>query len=71
LIIESTVERLIDYTKRHSLEPYRAAGLELKGALAIARDELETGIDLLRGVLETLIGVKLYLLLTVSIGALA
>jgi predicted ATPase len=65
------VERLIDYTKRHSLEPYRAAGLELKGALAIARDELETGIDLLRGVLETLTGLKLYLLLTVSMGALA
>jgi predicted ATPase/DNA-binding winged helix-turn-helix (wHTH) protein len=65
------VERLIEYAGRHSLEPYRAAGLGLKGALAIARDELATGIDLLRDALETLTAIKLNILLTGFMGALA
>jgi predicted ATPase/DNA-binding winged helix-turn-helix (wHTH) protein len=65
------VERLIEYAGRHSLEPYRAAGLGLKGAVAIARDELGTGIDLLRSALEILTSLKLNLLLTVCMGALA
>ena len=56
---------------RHSLEPYRAAGLGLKGAVAIARDELEIGIELLRGAVETLTALKLNLLLTDFMGALA
>jgi predicted ATPase len=68
---EDYVERLIEYAGRHSLEPYRAAGLGLKGALAIARDELETGIDLLRGALEILTALKLNILLTDFMGALA
>ena len=53
------VERLIEYAGRHSLEPYRAAGLGLKGAVAIVRDELESGIELLRGALKTLTTLKL------------
>jgi predicted ATPase len=65
------VERLIEYAGRHSLEPYRVAGLGLKGAVAIARDELETGIELLRGALGTLTTLKLNLLLTDFMGALA
>jgi predicted ATPase len=65
------VERLVEYAGRHSLEPYRAAGLGLKGALAVARDELETGIDLLRGALETVTALKLNILLTDFMGALA
>jgi len=65
------VERLIEYAGRHSLESYRAAGLGLKGAVAIVRDELETGIELLRGALETLTTLKLNLLLTYFMGALA
>ncbi|HTC04005.1 MAG TPA: winged helix-turn-helix domain-containing protein, partial [Xanthobacteraceae bacterium] len=65
------VERLIEYAGRHSLEPYRVAGLGLKGAVAIARDELETGIELLRSALETLTTLKLNLLLTDFMGALA
>jgi predicted ATPase/DNA-binding winged helix-turn-helix (wHTH) protein len=65
------VERLIEYAGRHSLEPYRAAGLGLKGAVAIVREDLETGIDLLRGALETLTTLKLNLLLTDFVGALA
>ena len=49
------VARLIDYAGRHSLERFRLIGLGLKGALAVARDELEIGIELLRGALEILI----------------
>ena len=65
------VERLIEYAGRHSLEAYRVAGLGLKGAVAIVRDELATGIELLRGALETLTSLKLNLLLTDFMGALA
>jgi predicted ATPase/DNA-binding winged helix-turn-helix (wHTH) protein len=70
-IADDYVERLIEYAGRHSLEPPRAAGLGLKGAIAIARDELETGIDLLRSALEKLTALKLHLFLTISLGALA
>jgi predicted ATPase len=65
------VERLIEYARRHSLEPYRAAGLGLKGVLAIARDEVGPGLDLLRSALETLSVKKLNILLTLFAGALA
>jgi predicted ATPase/DNA-binding winged helix-turn-helix (wHTH) protein len=64
-------ERLIDYAGQQSLEVYRAAGLGRKGALAIARDELRTGINLLRGALETLTTLKMNVLLTLFMGALA
>jgi predicted ATPase/DNA-binding winged helix-turn-helix (wHTH) protein len=65
------VERLIEYAKRHSIEPYRAAGLGLNGALAIARDEVGPGVDLLRNALEILSAKKLNILLTLFAGALA
>jgi predicted ATPase/DNA-binding winged helix-turn-helix (wHTH) protein len=65
------VERLIEYARRHSIEPYRAAGLGLKGALAIAREEVGPGVDLLRSALETLSAKKLNILLTLFAGALA
>jgi tetratricopeptide (TPR) repeat protein len=68
---EDYVERLIEYAGRHSLQVYRAAGLGLKGVFAIARDELETGIDLLRGALETLTTQKWNILHTDFMGALA
>src|SRR5271170_2965116 len=48
------VEQLIVHAGRYSLEPYRAIGIGLKGELAIARDEPESGLDLLRTALETL-----------------
>ncbi len=54
------VERLIDFAGRYSLEQERATGLGLKGAVAIVRDELEIGIELLRGALETQAVVKQY-----------
>jgi predicted ATPase/DNA-binding winged helix-turn-helix (wHTH) protein len=64
-------ERLIEYAGQHSLEVYRAAGLGRKGAVAVARGQLETGIDLLRGALETLTTLKMYVLLTLFMAALA
>jgi predicted ATPase/DNA-binding winged helix-turn-helix (wHTH) protein len=64
-------DRLIEYAGRYSLDPYRAAGLGLKGALSIAEDELETGIELLRAALETLTALKMYILHTDFMGALA
>jgi predicted ATPase len=69
--VEDYVERLIEYAQRHSLEPYRAAGLGLKGELAIARRELETGIDLLRDAIEILTVKKLHLWFGEHTGALA
>jgi predicted ATPase/DNA-binding winged helix-turn-helix (wHTH) protein len=64
-------ERLVEYAEQQSLEVYRAAGLGRKGALAIARDELRTGISLVRGALETLTTLKMNVLLTLFMDALA
>jgi hypothetical protein len=50
----SLIEQLIAYAGRYSLEPFRAAGLALKGKLAIACDDTENGITLLRNVLKTI-----------------
>jgi predicted ATPase len=50
----SLIEQLIAYAGRYSLEPFRAVGLALKGKLAIACDEIENGIDLLRKVLKSI-----------------
>src|ERR1700733_14770865 len=68
---ESYADQLIEYGGRYSIEPYRATGFGLKGALAIARDELQTGINLLRGALETSITLKLNIFVTDFMGALA
>jgi predicted ATPase len=65
------VERLIEHAGRHLLAPYRAAGLGLKGALAIARDESETCIDLLRDAMEILTVKKLHLWFGEHTGELA
>jgi predicted ATPase/DNA-binding winged helix-turn-helix (wHTH) protein len=66
------VARLIDYAGRHSLERFRLIGLGMKGALAVARDESEAGIELLRGALEILIAKDRNIWpLSLLIGALA
>ena len=65
------IEQLIAYAGRYSLEPYRAAGPALKGELAIARDDPEAGLDLLRSALETLRAQQYNVLITGFIGALA
>jgi predicted ATPase/DNA-binding winged helix-turn-helix (wHTH) protein len=64
-------DRLIAYAGRHSIEPYRASGIGLKGMLAIARDDAEAGVDLLRTALEILSAKKLHYYLTLFAGALA
>ncbi len=69
--VENYTARLIEYAGRHSIEPYRAVGLGLKGAVAIGRDELESGIDLLRGALEILTTLRLNIFVTEFMGALA
>jgi predicted ATPase/DNA-binding winged helix-turn-helix (wHTH) protein len=68
---ENYIDQLIEYARRHSIEPYRATGLGWKGAVAIGRDELETGLDLLRGALEILLALKLNIFVTDFMRALA
>jgi hypothetical protein len=65
------IEQLIAHAGRYSLEPYRAAGIALKGELAIAREEPEAGLDLLRSALGPLHAQQYNLLLPGFIGALA
>jgi predicted ATPase len=62
---------LILHAGRYSLAPYRALGIALKGELAIARDEPEAGLDLLRSALETLGAQQYNVLLPGFIGASA
>jgi hypothetical protein len=65
------IEKLIVHAERYSLEPYRAAGDALKGELAIARDQPEAGLDLLRSALKTLRAQQYNGLATGFLGALA
>lgn len=65
------IEKLITYAGQHALLPYSAAGIGLKGELAIIRGETETGIDLLHTALEALRAEQYNVLITVFMGALA
>jgi tetratricopeptide (TPR) repeat protein len=65
------IEQLIVHAGRYSLAPYHALGIALKGELAIARDEPEAGLNLLRSALETLHAQQYNLQITRFIGALA
>ncbi|MCB8883005.1 winged helix-turn-helix domain-containing protein [Acidisoma cellulosilytica] len=42
------IQRLTTHAARHSLGPYRSAGLALSGELCIARGDLAAGVELLR-----------------------
>lgn len=66
----SLIEQLIAYAGRYSLEPYRAAGLALKGELAIACNEVKSGIALLRNALK-IMHEQYYLVVPAFTGALA
>jgi predicted ATPase/DNA-binding winged helix-turn-helix (wHTH) protein len=68
---ENYADQLIERAARYSIEPYRATGFGMKGALAIVRHELQTGINLLRGALETSTTLKLNIFVTDLMGALA
>src|SRR5580704_16991000 len=65
------IEQLMVNAGRYSLAPFLAVGVALKGELAIARDELETGLELLRSALGTLHAQQYNLLITRFIGASA
>jgi predicted ATPase len=65
------IEQLIVHARRYSIAPYRAFGTALKGELAVAREEPEAGLDLLRSALETLRAQEFNLLIPGFIGALA
>jgi predicted ATPase/DNA-binding winged helix-turn-helix (wHTH) protein len=69
--VSDLIEQLIVHARRYSIAPYRAFGIALKGELAIARDEPEAGLDLLRSALETLRAQEFDLLIPGFIGALA
>jgi predicted ATPase/DNA-binding winged helix-turn-helix (wHTH) protein len=64
-------EQLIVHAGRYLLAPYRALGIALKGEIAIARDEPEAGVDLLRSALATLRAQQYNLLIPGFTGALA
>jgi tetratricopeptide (TPR) repeat protein len=66
----SLIEQLIAHAGRHSLEGFRAAGLARKGEFAIACDEAESGIALLRNALK-IIHEHAHLYVTTFTGALA
>lgn len=64
------VDRLIEYAEQHSLGPYRAVGIGLRGEIAVARGQLTTGLELLREALEVLHSEQHNILLTVFARAL-
>jgi predicted ATPase/DNA-binding winged helix-turn-helix (wHTH) protein len=45
---EAKIERLITLAEGHSLAPYQAVGIGLRGEALIARGELDSGMDMLR-----------------------
>jgi predicted ATPase/DNA-binding winged helix-turn-helix (wHTH) protein len=71
LSAEEIIERIIAHAAKHSLGPYHAVGLGLKGSLSIKRGAAEAGIQLLRGCLETLHASRHEILTTVFASDLA
>jgi predicted ATPase/DNA-binding winged helix-turn-helix (wHTH) protein len=65
------IEKLIAYSGQYSLEPYRAAGIALKGELAVKRDEAEAGVVLLRKAIEIMHAEQYQVVVTTFIGVLA
>jgi predicted ATPase/DNA-binding winged helix-turn-helix (wHTH) protein len=66
---EENIERLIAYSAKHSLKPYHAVGLGLKGDLTIRLGAPAVGIRLLRDSLESVN--RIQFLATVFMGTLA
>jgi tetratricopeptide (TPR) repeat protein len=65
------VEQLIGFAGRHSLGPYRAAGIGLKGELQVASDEVLAGIESLKVALEMMQVEQYHVVRTTLVGALA
>ena len=51
---EDLINRIVACASKHSLGPYHAVGLGLKGTLAIKRGDVEGGLHLIRGCLDVL-----------------
>ncbi|MGO7733127.1 ATP-binding protein [Rhizobium leguminosarum] len=65
------VDRLIDHAGKHSLRPYVAAGLGLKGQLAVLDGRPGEGLGLLRRAIVTLEMERYHILASVFFGAVA
>jgi predicted ATPase/DNA-binding winged helix-turn-helix (wHTH) protein len=61
---EEHIDWFFAHADSHSLRPYVAVGLGLKGALAIRREDARSGVEALRGVLERLHEARYALLTT-------
>jgi len=68
---EDLVERLLKEASRHSLTPYMAGGLALRGELMLANGELESAISTLRGALTSLDAERQYIFSSSAARALA
>ena len=69
--VEEHIDRFIAQADRYSLSPYQAAGLGVKGELAIRRGDLKPGIEALRRSLQTLQADRYELLTTELVSAVA
>jgi predicted ATPase len=65
------MERIVTHARKHSLAPYKAIGIAMRGMLAIYRGESEAGVELMRGAVETLHAGRYELHSPVFLGALA
>jgi predicted ATPase/DNA-binding winged helix-turn-helix (wHTH) protein len=65
------IDQLIAYSARYSMEPYRAAGIAMKGEFAVRCDDTESGIALLRSALAIMHTEQYQVVITTFIGALA
>lgn len=65
------IEQLFETGVRYSLGPYRAASIGLRGELAVARDDPQVGIELLRAALNALQAEQYNRLTLAFMGALA
>ena len=67
----NTMERIISHAKRHSLPPFEAIGLAMRGMLAIRRGEAEAGLELVRDAVDALHAGRYELHNPVFLGGLA
>jgi predicted ATPase/DNA-binding winged helix-turn-helix (wHTH) protein len=65
------IERLVNHAAKHSLAPYHAVGLALRGELEVAGGQPLSGVNLLRSALATLNIEQHHILTTALLRALA
>jgi len=68
---EEIIEQIITHAAKHSLGPYHAVGLGLRGALSIKRGNPEAGMGIVHASLEALYGNRHQILTTVFASHLA